>query len=422
MKLAIKQNVFLSALDKGTIGALTDEAQADTSNMNLIVQSIRLTADTKELSIESSTNLIAVQHTIPVSKDDGLDVEEGGCVFIPAKELYNWVKAQTNDAVINMTFTALSTPELISTAEEDDGSLAIKKIGNLKLVSKSGDKSGGNKWELDCYDPQQRDPINFSEKGQKCFDIEPKMLEESVKAIKFATADKDYEHVLTSVSIQSYKKDVYFCTTDTKRCALYKVDGVTNIEYDKPVLIPAMLLDMIAKISDSENLLSIGYNEDIDRVFISQKGLEVRLVCVSKEKLKKFPGIKMLLEKPYSPLADVPKSVFMKMLISASLVNKSSALFTFKADKDAVIVKAISEDGKYKPNVSQYSIDKHATLTEDLNKVWGVKHLSDVVKLIKSDKIKMLIPENQKSLKIIDEENKNFSYFAMEINNPKYTV
>ena len=108
--------------------------------------------------------------------------------------------------------------------------------------------------------------------------------------------------------------------------------------------------------------------------------------------------------------------------MSASLVNKASALFTFKSDKDVVIVKAISEDGKYKPNTSQYSIDKHASLDEDFSKVWGVKHLSDVVKVIKGDKVKMLIPENRKSLKIIDEDNDKLSYFAMTINNPKYNV
>ena len=110
------------------------------------------------------------------------------------------------------------------------------------------------------------------------------------------------------------------------------------------------------------------------------------------------------------------------MLMSASLVNKSSALFTFKADKNAIVVMAISEDGKYKPNTSQYVIDKQVDLKEDLCNVWGVKHLSDVAKIIKSDKIKMLIPENKKSLKIIDEDNVNFSYFTMTINNPKYNV
>jgi len=422
MKLAIKQNVLLKALDKGTVGALTDEAQADTSNMNLIIQSIRLTATTEEVSVESSTNLIAVKHTLPVSKEDGIVVQEEGCILVPAKELYNWVKGQADDASINMTLSKLSSPELISTIDEDDGSLAIKKIGTLKIVSKSGEKAGGNKWELDCYDSDQRDPVNFTDKNLKCFDIEPKMLETGIKTIKFATADRDYEHVLTSVSIQSYKKNIYFCTTDTKRCALYKLDGVTDIGYEKPVLVPANLLDMVVKIADAENLISIHYNPDIDRVFVSQDGLEVRLVCVAKEKLKKFPGIQMLLEKPYTPLADVPKNVFQKMLISASLVNKSSALFTFKADKEAIIVKAISEDGKYKPNTSQYAVDMQADLKEDLSKVWGVAHLSDVVKATKGNNIKLLIPENEKSLKVVDEENENFLYFAMTINNPKYTA
>ena len=183
---------------------------------------------------------------------------------------------------------------------------------------------------------------------------------------------------------------------------------------------PAELLGMIAKIADSEEILSVYYNADLDRVFVSQKDLEVRLVCVAKEKLKKFPGIKMLLEKQYDPLANVPKAVFQKMLMSASLVNKASALFTFKADKNSIIVKAVSEDGKYKPNTSQYPVDTQAGLKEDFSRVWGVKHLSDVIKVIKSDNIKVLFPDNQNSLKIVDEENENFSYFTMKITNHKY--
>ena len=420
MKLAIKQNVLMDALDKGTIGALTEEAQADTSNMNLIVQSIRLTASEESIIIESGTNLIAIKHTIPVSKDNGVSVSEGGCVFVPAKELYNFVKARSKDAVINMSFSALATPELISNIDEDDGSLAIKKIGSLKLTSKNSDKSGGSKWELDCYDPNQKDPVNFSEKGKKCFDIPPHVLEDSVKTIKFAASDKDHEHILTSISIQSHGNDVYFCTTDSKRCALYKVDGITNVENDAPILIPVSLLDMIAKIADSENTLSISYNEDIDRVFIDQKNLEVRLVCVVKEKLQKFPSVKMLLDKEYSPLVNIPKALLQQMLISASLVNKSSALFTFKADKGVVVVKAVSEDSKYKPISDQYNIEDNANFKTDLSKVWGVKHLLDVTKVIKADTIQLMIPDNQKSLKIIDEDNKNFTYFAMTITNPKY--
>jgi len=423
MKVKIKQNVLEEALNKGAVAALLDDAQTDTSTMSLLVKSIKITCN-KSFTIEGCTNLMAVKYTIPAKEENGITVDEEGCVLVPAKEFTNWVKAQSKDAQIGIVLSELATPEIINPLEgievEDGEDVSIKKIGSIKLVSKDSSKTA-RKWELDCYDPSQRKMVSFASehKGTKHFEIKAKSLSTALSKIAFASLPKDYEHVLDSVSIQKYENDLFFATTDTKRCALYKIppSDIDAIESDNPLLISVNLLDTASKISDEENKLSFYYNEDIERVFISQPNIEMRLASTEKGNIKKFPNIKMLLEKDYDLLAKTSRIGLNSDLISCALVNSSSALFSFTSDKSMLVIKAISDDSKYKPSVTKSEVN---SLSINLKAVWGVTHLIDALKIIKDDMVELHIPDNKKSVKIKGEDDDGFLYFAMAINNPKY--
>jgi len=423
MKIVIDQKTLLASLEKGAVAAVSDTAQEDSSIMSPIIKSIKITVG-KEFTIESTTNLMAVKHSIPATEGSGVDVKEEGCVLIPAKELINWVKVQGEDAMITMCLSKLQTPEIINLLEdsgvvpdEDVEKYVIKKIGSVKLTSKKSTKTSG-KWALDCYDPDQSKSINFSEGTEKCFDIQSNELKEGLSQVIFAAVPKDYEHILDSVSIQIYKKNVYLATTDTKRCALYQIpkNAVESIESDTPLLITASLLELTSKISDKDKSISFSYNPDKERVFISQPNLKIRLATARKDDIGKFPNIKMLLEKEYSDLAKVKKSSLNSILISAAIVNNSSALFSF--DKDgAISIKAISEDSKYVPLTEKSVAEK---VSKDLQVVWGVSHLIDGLKIIKADDVELSVPQNLKSVKVTGKDQEVFSYFVMAINNPKY--
>lgn len=423
MKIAINQKTLLESLEKGAVAAISDTAQEDSSIMSPIIKSIKITVG-KEFTVESTTNLIAVKHSIPVTEGSGVDVKEEGCVLIPAKEFINWVKVQGEDAMITMCLSKLQTPEIINLLEdsgvvpnEDVEKYVIKKIGSVKLTSKDSTKTSG-KWALDCYDPDQSKSINFSEGKEKCFDIQSRELKEGIDQVLFAALPKDYEHILDSVSIQIYKKNVYLATTDTKRCALYQVpkDAVASIESDTPLLITASLLELTSKISDKDKPMSFSYNSEKERVFVSQPNLKIRLASAQKDDIGKFPNIKMLLEKEYSPLAKVKKSSLNNILISAAIVNNSSALFSFDKD-NAISIKAISEDNKYAPIMKKAGADK---VSKNLQVVWGVSHLIEGLKILKADDVELSVPQNLKSVKITGKDQEAFSYFAMAIANPKY--
>jgi len=420
MKLTIKQNVLAKAISQGAVSAISDAAQLDTSNLSAIIQSVKITVD-KQFVVESSTNLMAVKYAIDATEENGIDVKETGCVLIPAKEFSDWVKVQGDESAISMVFSKLAVPEIINPMDDlgsgkDTDKFSIKKIGSMKFVSKDSTKTSG-KWELDCYDPTPVKSINFSKKGNKHFEIKTEDLVTSLGKVKFAALDRDVDHVLDHISIQTYEDNLYFASTDTKRCALYQVPIVGKVENQDPLLVPAKLLDQVCKISSKDNIISLSYNEEIGRIFLSQPNLDIRIVSAEKDNISKFPSITMLLPKPYKELANISKGALYKILISAALVNRSTALFNFKKDDNDVSIKAISEEGKYKPSISKAKANK---ITSDIQGVWGVTHLIEVIKTIKDDMITLHIPSNKKSLKITSSNDGNFQYYAMAINSSVY--
>lgn len=420
MKIGIKQEVLESALVKGAAAALSDDAQQDTSTLSLLIKSVKITVD-KDFVVESGTNLMSVRHSIAAKEEDGIVVKEAGCVVIPAKEFYDWVKVQGKDSVIKMDLQKIPSPEVVATGDGEDAEApTVKRIGAVKLSSaKKGASKTSGRWDLVCYDPECIPNVNYSAKSEKQFEVKGSVINDALTNVGFAALDKDWEKVFDSVSVQVYKKELYFLTTDTMRCALYKMpkDDV-EIMSEKPMLIPVSLLTLVSKIIEKDEKATFSYSEENSRVFVSQPHLKVRLACTEKKLIEKFPDIKILLEKEYSALAEMNKFCLNDLLINAAIVNNASALFCFSKEDKSLVVKAISEDNKCSPTLKK--ADNVGTCN-DTRVVWAVNHLIEGLKVIKADDIALQIPKNLKSVKITGKDNANFIYFCMAVNNPKYS-
>ena len=425
MKIGIGKKKLMEILEKGSVAAISDDALTDTSNLSLLIKSIRITADSN-LTIESGTSLMAVKYSVPVSEENGIVVKEAGQILIPAKELINWIKVQGEDSTISISLQKLQTPEIINTLEDmsddkniDHDKFVIRKIGVVKITSKNVSKTAG-KWELDCYDPSQFASVDFKQKSEKNFELNGKRLIDTIGRVLFSSLEQDYEHILDSISIQTYNENVYFITTDMHRCAVCMIpkEDISNLKSTNPLLVPAKLLDSASKIIDPENKISFSYDNKIGRVFISQPNLNIRLACPDKENIGKFPGIDVLINKKYDALATIPKDLMNELLINAAVVNNSSALFSFSKE-GLLTVKAISESDKYKPSIKQAQIKN---VEKDARLIWCVSHLISGLKIIKSDEIQVSIPDNMMSVKITGKDDENFVYFTAVIKNPKYDV
>lgn len=423
MKVSIQQKVLLEVLEKGGIAAVSEDAQADTSTLSLLIKSVKISAD-KHITVESNTDLLAVKNSVLASEENGINVKEEGFIVVPAKELISWVKNQGSESSIGIVLVKSATPEVINTIDSSDdpeaSKFSINKIGVVRLTSKKNaeGKSSG-KWELDCYDPDQKASVNFTEKSDKSFEVNGKAFVDALNNVRFAALPKDHEHVLDSISMQVHENNLYFAASDMQHCALYKMpkEAVVEILSSNPLLIPSVILEQVSKIIDDDKFI-LSYSEEKNRVYFSQTNLRIRVACTEKEHVKKFPSIEVLLKKPYKPLVSCSKNIVNDLLIDASLVNKTAALLVFAKDNGTITIKAISQENKHRPSLKQATLDN--TISTDAKLVLGVDHLLDELKVIKADEIEFGLPDNLKSVKINGKGDENLTCFMMCINNPKY--
>jgi len=422
MKVCIKQSMLMESLNKGAVAALSDDAQQDTSTHALLIKSIKITADDKNFVVESGTNFMTVKYSVASKEEDGISVKESGCVVVPAKEFYEWTK-NSGDSNLKIELHKLPNPEVVNTVEDsetdDSRKMTIKKIGVVKLSTAKKEKSNktAGVWELPCYNPSELKEIIYGTKSEKQFEIGGSQLIDALSNVGFVPLAKDWEKYMDSISIQVHDKNLYFAATDGTRCALYKVpkDEIVEIQSEKPLLIPKSILERVAKVINKDDKVSFSYSED--RIYVTQPHLKMRLASPDKTVIDKFPNIKLLLEKKYVDLVEMNRACLNDLLIYVSIVNSSSALFTFKKEDNTLIVKAVSDGGKYSPIAKKAdSLD----LSQDARLIWNVGHLIDGLKVAKSDNIMLKIPENLKSVKVMGKDNENLIYFCMVVENHNY--
>jgi len=434
MKLAIDQKVLTRALERGAMAALSDEAQGDTSSFSCLIKSVKITVD-ENFTVESGTNLLSSKWSIGATKENGFDVKEKGTILVPAKELYDWTSKQVKSKIV-LTLSLLKTPEVIKTGDDDmdygsGQATSIKKVGSLKLVSRDESKTG-NKWNLDCYDYGQLNSVDFSKAPKSIITIPTNQMEDALKNVAFSSQPKDYQHIFDSVVLEKYGGSVYLAASDTHRCSIYKLDQATGIDdevftetetdggktvFGQKILMPSVFVKSVSKMVEGPEI-SVSYDESKSKVYLDMGEWKVRVTTIDSAKFSKFPSVACLMVKTYNKLGSVPKKILSSRLVSASLVNSSMVLFNFNKDNDdSVVIHAISETG-HAPNVSNAPVNN---LVKDIKAVWGVKHIMDVIKVIKDDDVHLMVPDDLRSVKIVSEEDKNLQYFSMAIDSPTYS-
>ena len=347
MKVAINQKTLIRAIENGGMAALSEKAQAESSNRSLLIQSIHIKIDSN-LTISSASSIIASRYTIPVSSDNGIDVKEEGEAVVPAKEFFDWVSNQLPTSQIGLVLKKLDTPELINVVDSDvaqnQDANAIRRIGTLNVTSKDQSKTGA-KWSLNSYDQDQLPSLvpvlELNDSSAKLFTATCDDLKTAVSAIKFASEKVHYQHLYDSIAFYGYNGDLYALTTDRTRCATYKVRESKNLNIPEKVLVPAGYLSQFIGLADGGDEITVHYDESKNKVFVSTANFVIRLSTADKALWVKIPSIKLLEDKKYIELGTVPKGLLTSRLITLSMITKGAALFSF--GKDSLVMWAQSE-------------------------------------------------------------------------------
>lgn len=421
MKVVIQQNVLAKLLAQGGLAALTDEAQGDSTNLAPLIQSVKITVGSN-FTVESGVKTILTKCSIPATADNGIEVKEEGEAVVSAKDLTTWVGNQA-ESKIGLSLAKLDVPESVTPKTEDmevKGGDVVRKLGTLKISSKDNTKTG-SKWQLDSYDPTQMPKARTGAKLNKLFEVEPKNLKMVVDAVSPSAQKNDWEHVYDSVVVQNTSNGLYVGATDTKRCAIYRLETVVEgkggyFDADgSKLLIPIKTLLATLKVADEAGKFNVEYDDERKAVVVTQGGFEAKIAVPDSKMFGKFPSLDKLLGKKYTDLCTLVKNVMVSRLVTATIVNPESALFAFSNDEVKIYV---ASDGGKSPSTSTCSVEG---LTTAYKVVWGVQHLIDIAKLMKDKSLTIMVPEGDKgSYKIVSKDDPNFVFFAMSPVNPKY--
>jgi DNA polymerase III sliding clamp (beta) subunit (PCNA family) len=427
MKLAIMQNILLSALERGGLAAMSEEAQSDSSTLSILIKSVKIKADEKNIIFESGNKLLTTRYVLPITNKEEVVCQEAGEIMVQAKELYSIIKPQKNSKIA-ISLKLFDKPEIINPlSSEADGAgiKGVKKLGTVKIISQD-ESEKGIKWTLDCYDSKDMVQPSFALPAKKCFTILTKQIINGFNNISFAVMPKHYQHIFDSICFQFYENKLYMAACDTGRVAVYEIINAKDFCEDVHLLAPANSLNDILKLLEEDSDLSFYHDFTHQKVFVTQlfkNGEEfiAKMNTADSESTKRFPGVQLLLTKKFIPFAKINREKIIAQLYSISVINEDSALFLFK-DKELKIQAA--SDEKHPVSASIGMKEK----TDNFNVVWGVKKMLDFLRISKDNEVIFLIKDGvtensnfiDKSLKLISEQDEKWTYYLMP-RDPKKT-
>jgi DNA polymerase III sliding clamp (beta) subunit (PCNA family) len=421
MKLTIKQDVLINALDRGAMAALSDDAQSDTSIISLILKSVTIKTDGKNLTVESATKLLSSKFSIPVSKENGIEVKEDGEILVPAKELYDWTKRQ-QECTLALVLSKLDSPEIVNPlSSEASSTKGIKKIGTVKIMSKDDTKTG-TKWNLDCYAPDQLGPSKIDLPKVKKFSMGANVLLDGFGSIDFSAMPTHYEHIFDSISFQKYNDKLFMLTFDSRRIASFEITSKEN-NLDMSLLIPHKILGTVAKLANKEADISFYYDGTANKAYIFQdaNGIEfsVKLSTTDPDKAKKFAPIAVVEGFKYKKICSVSRASLINRLSTSTMVNNEANLLSLKSDKMTI----------YSASIAGKAPVTCVLPVKDLSIEYKVvacpTHIAEVMKALKDDYVDIMIKGNEdinKSFKFISQGNKAVTYYIIntDVSKSKY--
>lgn len=419
MKLMVDQSVFKGVLAKAAIGALTEESQGDSSNLAPLIKSVKLSADSGTLSVESYSNVLCTRVDVAV---DGIniDVGESGTVVVQAKELLGWVTKQP-ECKIGLRFmpeseTAQETQADGETIENKD---VVRKVGTLKIASKDNSKTG-SKWSLESYDTEQLPNPSKPTDLITLFNVaDLSKFKSAISSIESSAKKKDDNHVCDGFVLQTVNGKLYAGASDGTRCAIYDmssiISDVSSFFETNKIIIPLRSVQAILGELNDENLSGVfEYSPEKHVVYFTNSGFSARLLVPDLESIKKFPSLEKILSKQYNNLASVSKVSLNSRLSTAAMVNKFFGLFVFK--NSSLKIYTATESG-LAPNTCDCPV---MSLDGEHSFVWNIGHLFDAMKVIKDNEIVFSSSEDGKTTKLVSITDPNISLFIAKCKDPKY--
>jgi len=327
-----------------------------------ILQNILLTTDHGRLKL-SATNL-----EIGINCWIDAEISEEGTTTVLAKLITDYVNSLPSDVV------EITVPEDAHTMNVK----GMRSQANIKIT-----------------DAAEFPQIPSNEGGEPPVQLDAALLKEMIEGVAFAAADDDSRPVLTGVLVQvqtdekSGKETITFAAADAFRLAVRVAELAADEHPHGDILIPARTLTELARILPAEGSVEMIVTPNRSQVLFHTPNLDL----VSRLIEGAFPNFRSIIPKESTTTATVETKEFAAAVKSAAL---------FARDSSNIVRVKINGSGAGDPGASSITIEANAedlgdnvsTINaavdgEDLQVIFNVKYLADVLNTIDTPEVRL---------------------------------
>jgi len=402
---------------RASLAAMTEEGQNEiTKATNETMGCVKISAENGQIVFESSVSRFSSRYVITVGEGDSAIVSEGE-TCVPAKELKTVSGKIRSDRKISISFVPVSseTAGNMSASEKavlPDGVVEIGSISGSKVVSKTKIEAyPAARFASPSYPPV--DSLKVVASGKVGF------FKKACATVNFAVNPSDLKEIYDKFAFFTAEDGIYFVGSDGRRCAIVKASGdkftsYMNVSNDVPILADAVFISPALSSMSDDAQMTMGLDQDEERLYICSGDTSYCINMVEKLLRAKYPNHKRITNLPTKVEVLINRDEFSETMDILGIVNSDRGTYTFDQDgKEEQMITLVGRGiGTVKETTGSvgYSLisqEKMNSASISLN----TKYLSEGIKRMSCENIRMSFTEDELKVKIEEENNSEFVYF-----------
>ncbi len=277
-------------------------------------------------------------------------------------------------------------------------------LNPMTLVMKI--KSGRSEFNLHGLSAEEFPGIpNFPE--DQIFSLPTDILKKSIQQTQFAISHDDSRPVFTGLLVEYKKPYLSMVSTDGYRLAVK--ESLIEMNYPLlPMIIPGKTMLEIQRILSSRNETSIEIGTSGNQIFFRLPDAMI----VSRLIEGQFPQYQQIIPKDQRLTLEIDRNAFLSALERASLITKDGpniVRLTITKDERLTITATSPEVGDTYDEISIPQQDISFTIA------FNVKYLTDVLKVMESEKVLFSLTEPLKPGVIVPDGEEHYKYIVLPV-------
>jgi DNA polymerase III sliding clamp (beta) subunit (PCNA family) len=399
---------------RASLAAMSEEGQNEFSRAsNETIGCVKISAENGQIVFESSVTRFSSRYVLTVGNGDAAIISEGE-TCIPAKELKAVASKIRSDRKISIVFVATDkdTTLNMSMAEKavlPDGVVEIGSISGSKVVSKT---------KIEAYPAFQFASPQYPDTSLLKVVAEGKigLFKKACSTVGFSVNTSSLNEAYDKFALFTDEDGIYFVGSDGIRCAIVKALGDTfdkylNVPTTTPILADAVFMSpALASMPDDSSVI-IGMDQEEQRLYICSGDTFYCINMVSEVIRAKYPKHKMITEMKTNVVVLINRDEISETMDLLGVVNNDRGKYTFDADKEEITLVGMGI-GTVKETTGsiRYKLISEARMQSPSISL-NTKYLSEGIKRMACENIRMSFSDNEKKVRIEDETDPSFLYF-----------